>query len=180
MTLLDVAALREHITTGLVDAALQRLLDDAEAEIVRYAGPVGSVVEIVRGGGSQLAVSRPIASITAIRERDDNYSPITVATDDWEQIGQFVLSRLRFGTNSVGFWRGPVRVTYEPVDDTATRKVVQVELVKIEIANNPALASETVGSWTQMFSSNSAWNPEMARASALSRLREPSLAVVGG
>lgn len=180
MTLLTPTELREHITTSLEDDALQRLLDDAEDAITVYAGPVGSVVEVVPGGYPSLALARPIDSVTSIRERDDLQSPTTLATNDYEQRGRFGLWRLRFGTNSASYWRGPVRVTYVPVDDTATRKVVQVELCKLEIAFNPALASETVGAWTQTFVSSQKSYPEQ-RADILARLRETAgMAIVGG
>jgi hypothetical protein len=170
MTLLTVDELREHVTTSLGDDALQRLLDDAEAAITAYAGEVGAAVEIVSGGSPTLTVGRPIESITSVRERDGWQTPTTLATDDYEQIGPFVLGRLRYGTNSAPTWRGPVRVTYAPVDDTATREIVQLELVKLAISFNPALASETVGAWTQTFVSSQKTYPEQ-RGDILARLR---------
>lgn len=170
MTLLTVDELREHVTTSLGDDALQRLLDDAEAAITAYAGDVASAVEIVSGGSPSLTVGRPIESITSVRERDGWQTPTTLATDDYEQLGAFVLSRLRYGPNSASHWRGPVRITYTPVDDTATREVVQIELIKLEIAFNPALASETVGAWTQTFVSSQKSYPEQ-RGDILARLR---------
>lgn len=170
MTLLTVDELREHVTTSLGDDALQRLLDDAEAAITAYAGEVGTAVEIVTGGSPTLTVGRPIESITSVRERDGFQSSTTLATDDYEQLGSFVLGRLRYGTNSAAHWRGPVRVTYTPVDDTATREVVQIELVKLEISFNPALASETVGAWTQTYISSQKSYPEQ-RGDILGRLR---------
>lgn len=180
MTLLTVDELKEHVTTSLVDAALQRLLDDAEAAITAFAGDVASATEIVNGGAARISVSRPIDAVTAVVERDGSYSPVTLATDDWEQVGRFELARLRFGTNSSSHWRRPVRVTYTPVDDTATRKIVQLELVKLEIAYNPALASETVGAWTQTFASSSGINKTYGerRGDILARLREAAAFLV--
>lgn len=178
MTLLSVEELREHVTTGLGDTALQRLLDDAEAAITAYAGAVGATEELVSGGGSRITTTRPIASVGSIVERDGGLSPVTLSVDDWELRGRFVLARLSLGTNQSSSWRGPVSVTYTPVDDTATREVVQVELVKLAIAFNPALASETVGAWTQTFvSSNKSYADQ--RGEILARLREaPAFAVV--
>lgn len=172
MTLLDVDELREHIQTTLVDAALQRLLDDAEALIVGFGGDVSAAEEIVRGGSPRITVARPIDSVSAIRERDNYATPVTVAVDDWEQNGRFTLTRLRYGTNRSSVWRGPVRVTYVPIDDTDTRKMVQVELVKLEIATSPGLASETVGAWTQTYSSIGSKSVPEQRADILSRLVE--------
>ena len=180
MTLLTVAQFREHVTTSLGDDAIQRLLDDAEAAIVAFAGPVGSITELVDGGGTRISLSRPIdaaGDVSAISERADSSSPLTLAANDWALRGRYVLERLRTGTNGGIYWRLPVSVTYTPVDDTATRKMIQVELIKIEIAFNPALASETVGAWTQTYSSTNRTYPEW-RADALGRLREPGMVVI--
>src|SRR5689334_11048517 len=111
MTLLTVDELREHITTTLVDAALQRLLDDAEAAIVQFAGPVASVTELVDGGGSTIVLARPIDSagaVTTVIERSTGFSPIELLVNDWALRGRFVLERLRTGTNGATWWRGPV------------------------------------------------------------------------
>lgn len=179
MTLLTVTEFREHVTTSLGDAAVQRLLDDAEAEIIAYAGDVSTATELMAGGTSRIVTSRPIDSVTTVVERDGGSSSVTLATDDWEMFGSFVLLRSRDGTNHSSYWRGPVRLTYVPVDDTATREIVQVELCKLAIAFNPGLAAETVGSWTQQYASNSAWNAGEERANILSRLREsPLMAVI--
>jgi hypothetical protein len=61
MTLLTVDQFREHVETSLVDDAIQRLLDDAEAEIIRYAGDLGSITELIDGGSSRLVLSRRAA-----------------------------------------------------------------------------------------------------------------------
>lgn len=177
MTLLTVDELQEHVQTTLGDDALQRLLDDAEAAITAYAGAVGTAVEIVNGGAGRISVSRPIDSVTTIVERDGWTSPVTLAVDDWETYGRFELTRLRTGTNSSRAWRGPVRITYVPVDDTATREMVQVELIRLSIATNPGLASETVGAWTQTYASGRKSIPDQ-RGEILSRLRETAAFVV--
>ncbi len=178
MTLLTVDEFREHVTTSLGDDAIQRLLDDAEAAITAYAGAVGVAVEIVSGGSGRVSVSRPIAAVTTVVERDGGSSPVTLSTNDWEPIGRFVLGRTRYGTNDWGVWRSPVRVTYTPVDDTATRKIVQLELCRLTIATNPGLASETVGAWTQTYASIGSKSVPEQRADILSRLRETALFAV--
>ena len=178
MALLTVDEFREHVTTSLGDDAIQRLLDDAEAQIVAFAGEVGTATELVFGGTDRIVTSRPIASVTTVVERDGGSSPVTLATDDWEQLSRFVLLRSRFGTNNHRTWRGPVRVTYTPVDDTDTRKIVQLELIRLELSTNPGLASETVGAWTQTYAQGSRTVPEH-RGDILSRLREvASFAIV--
>lgn len=174
MTLLTVDELREHVKTSLVDDALERLLDDAEAAIVRYAGDLADVTEYVDGGGPKLVLKRRAAAITSIVESHGS-SPLTLAVDDWRQLGAYVLERLNTGTNRRSTFRGPVQVVYELEDDTATRKIVQLDLVKLEIANNPGLAAETVGSWTQQYLTNSSRTLPDSRGDVLSRLREPGV-----
>jgi hypothetical protein len=172
MTLLTVDEFREHVTTSLGGDAIQRLLDDAEAQIDAFAGAVGSAVDLVTGGGSRIVTTRPIASVTTVVERDGGSSPVSLATDDWELFGTFLLLRSRHGTNDASYWRGPVRVTYTPVDDTDTRKIVQLELVRLEMTTNPGLASETVGAWTQTYSSIGSKSVPEQRGDILSRLHQ--------
>lgn len=176
-TLLSPDDVREHAPTTLSDTALQRLLDDADAQIVAFAGPLGSVTEIVRGGGSSLVLARRIGSVTSITETR-GVTTLVLAADDWRQWSGYVIARLTTGTNPRHCWAPEVAVVYTPVDDTATRKIVELELVKLEIANNPGLTAQTIGSWSEQYAANSAWNPEEARASILARLREPRAAVV--
>jgi len=174
MTLLTVSELREHVQTSLVDDALERLLDDAEASIVKHAGDLADVTEFVDGGGPTLVLRRRADSITSVVE-SFGVGDVTLATNDWRARGAYVLERLRTGTNPRSSWRGPVQVVYEPEDDTATRKIVQLDLIKLEIANNPGLAAETVGSWTQQYLTNSSRTLADSRGDVLSRLREPGI-----
>jgi hypothetical protein len=178
MTLLTVGEFREHAPSTLVDAAIQRILDAAEAEITAYAGPVGSAVtERVRAGGSTLVVSRRVSAVTSITET--RWSTDTLlATNDWRLRSSYVIERLRTGTNPAGTGPGEVAVVYTPEDDTAVRKMVQVELSKIDIATNPGLASQTIGSWTEQYIQPGQSDPVEQRRLALGRLREPGMAVV--
>ena len=178
MTLLTVAQFREHAPSTIVDAAIQSVLDAAEAEITAYAGPVGgAVTERVPGGGSSLVLSRRVSAVTSITETR-SLTDTALAVDDWRQRSPYVLERLRTGTNPRSAWAGAVAVVYTPVDDTAVRTMVQVALAKLDIATNPGLAAQTIGSWTEQYASNSAWNAAEERASILARLKEPAMAVV--
>jgi hypothetical protein len=181
LTLLTVDELREHVTTTLGDDALQRLLDDAEAAIIEYAGEIGTLTEFVRGGAGTIVTSRPIDTITSIIERTDSYVPVTLATDDYRVRNSYVIDRLRLGTNRWLHWRGVVEITYEPIDDTATRKIVQAELIQLELDTKPGLASETVGAWTQTYSSIGSKSVPEQRLDILTRLKPTvGLSIVGG
>src|SRR4051812_3591782 len=98
MTLLTVDQFREHVETSLVDDAIQRLLDDAEAEIIRYAGALGSRTELVDGGSGRLVLTRPVGSITSVTETFGTTDTI-LAADDYRQRNVYVLERLYTGTN---------------------------------------------------------------------------------
>jgi hypothetical protein len=177
--ILTVDELREHVSSELGDDALQRLLDDAEAAILAYAGAAGDVTELIDGGFARLALSRPAVSITSITERQGT-TDTTLATDDYRIRAQgYVLERLTGGTNSRSTWRDLVTVVYEAADDTAIRQIVQVELVKLAITFDPYLASKTIGAWTETYATADK-SIEEWRGEILARLSfEPGLMVVG-
>lgn len=183
MTLLDPTDYRGlHPDSTLDDASLQLLLDAAEDEIDRYAGPVGSVEELFYNGGRLLVLSRQAASITSIEETslssNIDYDPALDATDYiiWPQ--GTTIERVPGGTTSRHTFRGRTRVTYTPVDDTNIRKVVQSDLVALMESFRPGTTSETVGAWSRQLAANSVWNNSMERDAILSRLRESGRMVV--
>ncbi len=172
MALLTVPQLREHVETPLPDAAVQRLLDDAEAAITAQVGPVGTVSETIEGGYSTLILSRPVGAITSITANGT-----TLAANDY-RAGSYVLTRLGTGTNPASYWAGSVVVTYTPVADTATRQRVQVELVRLALTYNPGLTSETIGDWSQSFATGSGYNYQIEREAILATLGDATFMAV--
>jgi hypothetical protein len=164
-----VTRLRAFVTTDLSDAALQSLLDAARADVDRVAGPVASR-ERLRVRGDLLMLSEPADTITAIVE-DARGAAVTLAADDYEvsDSGR-TLYRLWTGTNPARAWRGLVDVRYQRPDDTAERIRVMVALVQLDLVHQPGVASERIGNWEQSFTSNSAFNYELERASILASL----------
>ncbi len=139
MTILTTTELREHIETDLGDDALQRLADDAESLIIATAGETGSRTENFNAFGFPSGRDRvifaalAIDTITSINERDDlDGDPTTLSSDDWEKQGKRQLFRLGGGTNPRSLWAQHVTLIYQPVVDTTIRKMVQVDLVKLE------------------------------------------------
>ena len=173
---LTVDQFREHITSTLGDEAIQRLLDAAYESIVIVAGPYasdGTVSEILtpRGIGTLLMLSRQAESVSEVIEGDT-----TLAADDYElRPSGNTLRRLDDGTNSASYWGNRVYVTYLPQSDLAIRDVAQLELVKLEIAFNPTLVTQTIGSWSESYQQGRSY-PEQ-RADILASLNPQTVGI---
>lgn len=150
---------REHVETTLGDDAIQRLLDAAAEAIIERAGPtvedsgaMQSRVETFTPTGDRLMLSERAESIVSVSEQAHYATPTELETDDYElSASGYVLRRLTGGTTSSSRWRPLVSVTYAPYSDLGSRAVVQIELAKLDIASNPGLASQSVGSWTESY-----------------------------
>lgn len=182
MTILTVDDFREHVSSDLGDDAIGRLLDYAEALIVRHAGAPGAATEVFDGGRRFYALDRPAASITSIVERWHT-TDTALATDDYFLYPSgLVLERLSWGTNPAVHHSRPVRVTitYEAADDAAIRVGVQLDIVQLALNSNPGATAETIGAWMEQ-KSQGAEDAEHQLDAILSRLDVgPYLLVVGG
>lgn len=169
--------------TALSDESLQLLIDAAEAEMIRFAGPLDEAVEWHAGGQRVIALNRHIDSVTSIVEFSpwDTESTTLDATDYEIDPTGFLIYRRGGGTHSRWRWWGRVVVTFAPADEEAIRTGVELDLVRLMMTYQPGASSETVGSWTTQLSSNSVWNNDKERASILSRLiSHGRMLVVGG
>lgn len=186
---LTVAQLREHVTTSLVDAAIQRLLDAAWQAITTRAGAAAaSVVDVRTGGTGLLQLSRRAATITKVEEiftlgpgepedlralvlaGDIWWQSVTLATDDYAlDASGFWLQRLADGTYPSDAWGQAVRVTYASFDDTAERLRVQLELVRLDLDWHPGIASESIGTWSETYVTGDA-GYQLAREQILASL----------
>lgn len=168
MALLTLAEARTHITTSLVDAALQRLLDAAEDAITDAIGPVGNVTEtFTAGAGDLIMLSRRASAVVSVNERAS-----ALNANDYElyNSGQ-LLHRRDLGTNPDSRWRGRVIVVYTPVSDVARRKVAQLALVNLDLTFNPGAASERIGDWTETYRTDAEYVQE--RRAILASLSAP-------
>lgn len=176
MALLSVSEIREHVETPLDDDSVQRLLDALEAEIIRYAGEIGSHTDYLTGRGAYLMLPRPVASITSITERTatgQTANDYLLAADDYVIVGGAMqLLRLYSGTRPRREWLERVTVVSVSQDDTAIRIGVLIDLFKLAEGYAPGLNSETVGSWTTQITNSSTWNASTERDAILSRLIE--------
>jgi hypothetical protein len=143
-TLLTVTNLREHIETGMTDAALQRVLDAEEAEIIRRHGPHATATETVWGGGIWLLLARTPSVITSVTEVTQNVSTL-LAADDYTVWSGGRLERSPYGTHPASYWAPRVDLVYAPEDWTAQRRAVLIRLVQLTIQYQ-GVQAESIGS----------------------------------
>lgn len=135
--LLTVDQLREHIDTDVTDAGIQRLLDEADFDIVqRYGAHTGTVIEYFTCGPADplIFTTRKISAITEIVETNRGVNgdeETTLDASDYLNDGSRQLRRVSGGTNSASYWSPRVKVTYTPISDTARRTSVTIDLVRL-------------------------------------------------
>jgi hypothetical protein len=145
-TLLTVAQMREHLETDLTDAALQRLLDAEESEIIARYGSHATATETLPGGGTDVILARTPSTITSLTETlGGGTPPLLLVTDDYRLWPEGRLERLTTGTNARSSWAPVVTAVYVPEDATAQRRGVLIHLVMLA-ARYSGLRSESVGS----------------------------------
>ena len=150
MSLLTPDDIRQHIDTDLGNEALQRLIDDAEDDIVRAYGPTtGTVTERFTPGPGDawIFTSRPISAITSITELRSTYAgetDVTLGSADYVLEGTRQIRRKQGGTNSASSWGPLTTIVYTPADDTDRRKRVLIDLVRLALRYD-ATRSGSVG-----------------------------------
>lgn len=167
-TLLTVAQIRGHIETDLTDEALQRLIDDADAEIIAEAGAVASHVDTMSSCelANVLFLSRRASTITTVVERVGDDDTTLDATDYELKADGLRIERLDSGPNPRATWGEEVVVTYAPRDMSARRLRVEIDLVRLA-AEYDARKSSSSGDWSQTSA-----DYEGERSRILSRLHE--------
>ena len=160
--LLTVAEVKEHVTTGLSDTALGRLIDAQDSYIQRMVGPhdpaTTMVYETDSGGGHDRGYAsgqglqrtwlpRPASSISTVEDRYLYDSEFTV-----RDVSEYYLSD---GGRSVSlnhqffreWFRALVRVTFTPVSENAERAQALIDLVRLE-TQDTGLESEKDDTYT--------------------------------
>ena len=136
--ILTTEEVRLNVETEIGDSALGILIDDADAEIVRRLGPLASQTEVLGAFDRTIYLKRKSTAITSAVERVrtgfGSYTDYTLASDDYELLADGMrVERLRSGTNPHSHWRGTVTIVYVPVDETAQRKRLLVDMVKLAV-----------------------------------------------
>jgi hypothetical protein len=155
--------LRAFVTTELTDPALQTLLDAAASAIDALAGSAAEATEYKSGGYSRIVLARLAAAVSSVTEDG------SVLDSTGYRASGYVLTRLDSSGNP-SVWGARIVVVYTASVEASERERVQLELVKLDLAQNPGLSSQTIGTWTEQYASNSAWNYEQERAAILATL----------
>ncbi len=142
---------REHLGTNSTDIdELTRLIEDADAEVVRRCGPHkidGSLTDVLRGGSVRLFPSQAVEGITSVTETA--WDTVTVLSpDDYRTwYGGRMLERLSNGSHPRADWGERVELTYTPVDTDHQRRMAIIRLVQLGLAYS-GLQSESVGPYS--------------------------------
>ena len=162
-TLITVGQLMEHIETDLSDEALTRLLESADAEIIRAFGPhdgerTVTLYPVLHQSPYLLTLPSPAAGVSLITEGTDD----TVVDSD----GYTVEYNGRAILKNNSRWLPPVDVSYTPVADNPRRIAVLIDLVKLELEYR-GLNTERVGSYSVAYLDHG-----KERQNILARLRQ--------
>ena len=139
--LLTLDEVKVHVTTGLPDAALERLIDSQDAYIRQMVGqhdPASTMVyedELDRGI-HRIWLPRPAFSIATVEDRrrlDSTWTVLEAATYYLSDEGRAVLvTRSDWGWGWGDRGQRRVRVTYTPVSENAERALALIDLVRLE------------------------------------------------
>jgi hypothetical protein len=162
--ILTPAKFREHQSTALGDPALQDYIDAAEAAIVGRYGPIAEFTDRRgdpgRPGGTYLYTSRRVGTITSVTERYGDVLGITdvvMNTNDYTLLPDGLTLRREYtGAHPAQRWTEVVVVVYTPYDDTASRLRVAIALVKLDLAHNPGIVSESIGDYSATYAPRTA------------------------
>lgn len=150
--LIDVAGLRTHLTSALSDAALQDIIDYNDAAIIQRVGPIEEHATLLfpRDTASIIQVGTP-AEILSVTEWKDivGFETVLDETDYWNTKG--TLRRRGDGSHPYTYWNAPVELIWNSSDDFAIRKMVLVQLCKLDNNRNPGLTSFTVGEHSEAY-----------------------------
>lgn len=168
MPLFTLDELRSLIATEATDDALTALLAEAEAEIARVGGLIGTVTYPMTGGSSVLILPRYVASVTSIGHR--YYS---ADTDETLDPSAYVLLpdrrsiRMADGTR----FRPLVTVVAETLDALTIGRALALQLVRLYLTNQPGVLGFTEGNWTIQFKNGESYT--LTRDALLGSLAAP-------
>jgi hypothetical protein len=150
MALLDRC--RERVETDLSDAELQRLIDDANSEIILRFGPHADAARpisiTIRGQARYLDLARPLDTLQVVAiiestqwwESDWEWwtfggeDSVTLGPTDYRVLNAGrTLERLASGVHPRVGWGRTVQITYTPVSDGNQRQEAIIKLVQLAV-----------------------------------------------
>jgi len=150
MPLVSADEIHAHVETDRTPEAIALLVADAEAAIMAAYGPHPPEPIVLERPGidgvATLFLDRPAASVTSVSEYDgDSLVATELEPGDYRlRYGGRAVQRLGSGENPRAGWAGRVVLTFVPVDDTARRKRVVIDLVRLALRYEAAKA-QTAG-----------------------------------
>jgi hypothetical protein len=154
--LITADEIHAHVETDRSPDAIALLVADAEAAIIARYGPHAPTPIVLErvldafgvASPTTIYLDRPAASVSSVSEfaGDPASESETVleAADFRLLYGGRAVQRLGTGPHPRAWWAGRVVLTYVPVDDTAQRKRICIDLVKLALRYN-AIRAQTAG-----------------------------------
>lgn len=144
---LTLDEVRQHVETGIVDDALERLLVEAVAQVEGRFGTDAQRTERYFGGNQYIRLQRPAQSIVSVAELNEQRYPLyTLVATDYDLLNNGRTIQ-RLTRNTVWYWRywaDIVDITYLPIPEQPLRDRVTIDLVRLATQYN-ALQHEIIG-----------------------------------
>lgn len=159
MALID--RLKERFESDMSDAELQRIIDEANAEVIRRFGahsdaenPVTETI-VVESPGYHLYPGRPVSSVSTVTEYTGSSvgdeTETALSADDYRLLyAGRALRRLTSGTNPRSHWGHRVDLEYVPENDGNQRQEVILKLAMLALQYR-ALRQEKAGDYSATY-----------------------------
>jgi len=168
-SLISPAELQALVETGLGDTELQEVIDRVEAEITEEIGaPYAdgeTITETVEGGGRNIYLKRPIASVSSLTEysqlSDTTGSALTENESFYVWPGEGRIERISTIPGAI-LWSRMVEVVYVPQDQNKKRKKAIIDLVRIDLSRTAYFSEGVAGEYNYTATDNM-WEKERRR-----------------
>lgn len=154
---LDLATVRQHVETGLVDAALTRIMEDAVDEVEARFGTDAALTYDSYPTGPTVVLPRKATSITSVELiASDGTVQETLSVSDYRLRNSRILERLSGGSLSYDWvkeydapgWNSTmVRVVFVPVPEESLRDRVALDLIRLQVQYE-GVATQKVGDYS--------------------------------
>lgn len=170
-----LARLKERFETDISDAELQRVLDNANEDVLNQWGShadAGTPLTVLLvGGANAIFLDRPITVITSVTETVSGTggfgeTTTVLAADDYRiWFDGRALTRLFDGTNPRTVWGSRVEVVYVPLDDNNQRQEVILKMSILDLQYT-GVKQERIGDYSATY-----YEHQMERQKLVNSLR---------